>query len=76
MTSVDTYTPEMPPSLNYEVDQPSCNQETNVNHVYEGLYPTLPPSFTSLITNCCSRVKEGWFPVPVIDKNISRDPIG
>ncbi|GAY36262.1 hypothetical protein CUMW_020990 [Citrus unshiu] len=76
MTSVDTYTPEMPPSLNNEVDQPSCNQETNVNHVYEGLYPTLPPSFTSLITNCCSGVKEGWFPVPVIDKNISCDPIG
>lgn len=68
MTSVDTYTPEMPPSLNYEVDQPSCNQETNVNHVYEGLYPTLPPSFTSLITNCFSGVKEAAAQPPVSDE--------
>lgn len=78
IASVDTYTPEMPPSLKYEVEQPSYNQEINLNHNFnhnlEGIYPALPPSFTSLIANC-SEVREGRFPLPVIDRNISSDTI-
>ncbi|XP_031260426.1 protein POOR HOMOLOGOUS SYNAPSIS 1 [Pistacia vera] len=55
---VDTYTPEMPPNLSYEVEQPYCTQETMLNHNFEGISPAMPPSFQSLLANCCPEVKK------------------
>lgn len=43
----------LPPSSNHEVEQHSRSQETAVNHNCEGTFVDMPPSFTSLLTNCC-----------------------
>lgn len=72
---VDTYTPEMPPNLSNEVEQPHYTQEIKVNHNFEGISPAMPPSFQSLLANCCPEVKKGRFPIPPIDSNISYDLI-
>ncbi|XP_044494650.1 protein POOR HOMOLOGOUS SYNAPSIS 1 [Mangifera indica] len=55
---VDTYTPEMPPNLSNEVEQPHYTQEIKVNHNFEVISPAMPPSFQSLLANCCPEVKK------------------
>uniref|UniRef100_A0A2N9IQX1 Poor homologous synapsis 1 PH domain-containing protein n=1 Tax=Fagus sylvatica TaxID=28930 RepID=A0A2N9IQX1_FAGSY len=61
MTSPQTYTPQMSPSLKNEVEQHSSNQEkeTAFSHNLEGIEAALPPSFTSLLTNCYAEVYQG-----------------
>ncbi|KAK2636568.1 hypothetical protein Ddye_031360 [Dipteronia dyeriana] len=56
---LDTYIPDLPPSFNYEVEQVSSTQETKLNRNFEGVSPSLPPSFASLLANCYSEVKPG-----------------
>ena len=61
MTSPQTYTPQMSPGLKNEVEQHSSNQEkeTAFSHNLEGIEAALPPSFTSLLTNCYAEVYQG-----------------
>ncbi|KAK4597969.1 hypothetical protein RGQ29_015471 [Quercus rubra] len=61
MTSPETYTPQMSPSLKNEVEQHSSNQEkeTTFTDKFEGIQASLPPSFTALLTNCCAEVYQG-----------------
>ncbi|KAJ7953569.1 protein POOR HOMOLOGOUS SYNAPSIS 1 [Quillaja saponaria] len=56
VTPIDTYTPQMPPSLGTEVEHYSSSQEKKIipTHDFEGISQAFPPSFTSLITNYCS----------------------
>ncbi|XP_021901328.1 protein POOR HOMOLOGOUS SYNAPSIS 1 [Carica papaya] len=55
LSPVCAYIPQMPPSLNHRVDQSSCSQETRHNQSSKGISHSLPPSFTSLLTNCFSQ---------------------
>ncbi|XVF12418.1 hypothetical protein REPUB_Repub08aG0116600 [Reevesia pubescens] len=48
----------MDPSLSYEIEQQSFDQDTMPNHNSEGIFPALPPSFSSLLTNCCSTAEQ------------------
>lgn len=61
MNTVQAYTPQMSPSFNTEVEQHSSEQEkeTVVSHEFEEMVAALPPSFTSLLTNCYSEVTQG-----------------
>ncbi|XP_054825499.1 protein POOR HOMOLOGOUS SYNAPSIS 1-like isoform X1 [Prosopis cineraria] len=54
ITPFDTYIPKMPPSSNNEGNRYSGTQEkeTTAGHNFEGVYPALPPSFTSLLMDC------------------------
>ncbi|XP_022726724.1 protein POOR HOMOLOGOUS SYNAPSIS 1 [Durio zibethinus] len=54
MTPGDSYTPQMDPSLSYEIEHQSSDQDAMLNDNSEGIFPALPPSFTSLLSNCCS----------------------
>ena len=67
MTSPETYTPQMSPSLKNEVEQHSSNQEkeTTFTDKFEGIQASLPPSFTALLTNCCAEVYQGRYVAPV-----------
>ncbi|KAG6654984.1 hypothetical protein I3843_05G164400 [Carya illinoinensis] len=60
MPPEQTYTPQMSPSLNNEMEQHSSNLEkdTAFRHDFEETVAALPPSFTSLLTNCCSEVNQ------------------
>ena len=69
MTPGDSYTPEMAPSLSYEIEQQPFDQDAILNHNSECIFPALPPSFTSLLTNCCSTAEQGRF----LALNIHRD---
>lgn len=51
----DAYTPQMPPG--FEFEQPSCTQETRLIHGSQGTLPALPPSFTSMVTNCIAKAE-------------------
>ncbi|XP_059448432.1 protein POOR HOMOLOGOUS SYNAPSIS 1 isoform X2 [Corylus avellana] len=67
MDTVQAYTPQMSPSFNTEVEQHSSEQEkktdqekqTAVCHEIVEMVAALPPSFTSLLTNCYSEVTQG-----------------
>lgn len=61
MPPEQTYTPQMSPSLNNEIERRSFNHEkdTAFRHDFEETVAALPPSFTSLLTNCCSEVNQG-----------------
>ncbi|GMI75021.1 POOR HOMOLOGOUS SYNAPSIS 1 [Hibiscus trionum] len=48
-----SYAPQISPSLSYEFRQQSLDQDAMLNNNSEGIFPPLPPSFTSLLTNCC-----------------------
>ncbi|KAE8688331.1 Poor ous synapsis 1, putative isoform 4 [Hibiscus syriacus] len=48
-----SYAPQMSPSLNYEIRQQLFDQYAMINNNSEGILQPLPPSFTSLLTNCC-----------------------
>ncbi|KAL4638974.1 hypothetical protein ACB092_03G184600 [Castanea dentata] len=67
MTSLETYTSQMSPSLKNEVDQHSSTQEkeTTFTHKFEGIQASLPPSFTALLTDCCAEVYQGRYVAPV-----------
>ncbi|KAM4120597.1 hypothetical protein ACJW30_03G144400 [Castanea mollissima] len=67
MTSLETYTSQMSPSLKNEVDQHSSTQEkeTTFIHKFEGIQASLPPSFTALLTDCCAEVYQGRYVAPV-----------
>ncbi|KAK4263144.1 hypothetical protein QN277_028604 [Acacia crassicarpa] len=54
ITPLDTYIPKMAPSFNNEEKRYSGTQEkeTTVGYNSEGIYPALPPSFTSLLMDC------------------------
>ncbi|XWS22635.1 hypothetical protein CRYUN_Cryun29cG0053200 [Craigia yunnanensis] len=58
LTPGDSYTPEMAPSLSYEIEQQPFDQDAILNHNSECIFPALPPSFTSLLTNCCSTAEQ------------------
>ncbi|XWS63708.1 hypothetical protein CRYUN_Cryun06bG0124800 [Craigia yunnanensis] len=57
-TPGDSYTPQMAPSLSNESEHQSCDQDAMLNHNSEGIFPALPPSFTFLLTNCCSTAEQ------------------
>lgn len=61
MTSLETYTPQMSPSLKNEADQHSSTQEkeTTFTHKLEGIQALLLLSFTALLTDCCAEVCQG-----------------
>lgn len=67
MDTVQAYTPQMSPSFDTEVEQHSSEQEkktdqekeTAVSHEIVEMVAALPPSFTSLLTNCYSEVTQG-----------------
>ncbi|XP_039017853.1 protein POOR HOMOLOGOUS SYNAPSIS 1-like [Hibiscus syriacus] len=48
-----TCTPQMSPSLSYEIGKQSVDQDAKLNNNSDGILQPLPPSFTSLLTNCC-----------------------
>ncbi|KAG8498536.1 hypothetical protein CXB51_004977 [Gossypium anomalum] len=48
-----SYTPQMSPGLSYEIRQQSFDQDEMLTNNAEGIFPPLPPSFSSLLTNCC-----------------------
>ncbi|KAK8363396.1 hypothetical protein V6Z12_A03G159600 [Gossypium hirsutum] len=48
-----SYTPQMSPGLSYEIRQQSFDQDEILTNNAEGILPPLPPSFSSLLTNCC-----------------------
>ncbi|XP_039036814.1 protein POOR HOMOLOGOUS SYNAPSIS 1-like [Hibiscus syriacus] len=48
-----SYTPQMCPSLSYEIRQQSFDQDVMLNNNSDGIFPPFPPSFTSLLTNFC-----------------------
>ncbi|PPE01723.1 hypothetical protein GOBAR_DD01259 [Gossypium barbadense] len=48
-----SYTPQMSPGLSYEIRQQSFDQDEMLNNNAEDIFPPLPPSFSSLLTNCC-----------------------
>ncbi|KAK9276739.1 hypothetical protein L1049_006275 [Liquidambar formosana] len=58
MTPVHTFATQMPLSSDYEVEQCSHSQEITLDHNCEDILAALPPSFTSLLTNCCTEVKQ------------------
>ncbi|GLT36608.1 hypothetical protein SLA2020_109750 [Shorea laevis] len=58
VTPDDAYTPQMTASWDYEVEQHSHTQETSLSHNSQGIFPTLPPGFTSLVANCCSKAEQ------------------
>ncbi|EOY00580.1 PREDICTED: protein POOR HOMOLOGOUS SYNAPSIS 1 isoform X2 [Theobroma cacao] len=58
MTAGNSYTPQMDPSLSYEIEQQSFDQDAMLNHNCEGIFPALPPSFTSLLTDCRSAAEQ------------------
>ncbi|KAE8722627.1 Poor ous synapsis 1, putative isoform 2 [Hibiscus syriacus] len=62
-----SYAPQMSPSLSYEIRQQSFDQDAMLNNNLEGIFQPLPPSFTSLLTNCCA--EKGRF----LDLDIDRD---
>ncbi|XP_039062044.1 LOW QUALITY PROTEIN: protein POOR HOMOLOGOUS SYNAPSIS 1-like [Hibiscus syriacus] len=49
-----SYTPQMSPSLSYEIRHQSFDQDPILNNNSDGIFQPLPPSFTSLLTNCCA----------------------
>lgn len=60
MTPVETYIPQMPQSMNTKGEQPSGTQEneTPPGFNFEGILPSLPPSFTTLLMDC-SEINHG-----------------
>ena len=56
LAPVDTYTPQMPPSLNNEGEHYSRIEEKE--NISGHNLPALPPSFTSLLMDC-SEIKHG-----------------
>lgn len=67
MTSLETYTPQMSPSLKNEADQHSSTREkeTTFTHKLEGIQALLLLSFTALLTACCAEVCQGRYVAPV-----------
>lgn len=55
---LQAYTPEMPLRLKDTVETYSCSQENaHLDHL-NSIFAALPPSFTSMLSNC-SDVKQG-----------------
>lgn len=54
LASADTSTTEMPVNTDYRVEQYSLSEETAPNSNIESILSVLPPTFTSLMTNCSS----------------------
>jgi len=54
MTTVDNYIPQLPLFVDNEVGQPSGSEAkgTTPSHNFEGVFPALPPSFSSLLMDC------------------------
>jgi hypothetical protein len=59
MGPVQDYSPQLQLSWNKEAEQASLSTEKSLNHNNEGISPAMPPSFTSLLLDCCSEVKQG-----------------
>eukprot|EP00258_Populus_trichocarpa_P008736 XP_002314603.2 protein POOR HOMOLOGOUS SYNAPSIS 1 [Populus trichocarpa] len=59
MGPVQDYSPQLQLSWNKEAEQASLSTEKSLNHNNEGISPVMPPSFTSLLLDCCSEVKQG-----------------
>ncbi|XP_057948875.1 protein POOR HOMOLOGOUS SYNAPSIS 1 [Malania oleifera] len=58
MIPVDTSTSNVPTSMDYRVEQYSLSQETAPNPNPDGILAALPPSFTSLMSNCLSESEQ------------------
>ncbi|KAK9277831.1 hypothetical protein L1049_027388 [Liquidambar formosana] len=58
------YTASMQPSLNYQSMRYTCSEETTLAYDLDGTCATLPPSFTSLLADCCSEGEEEPLSVP------------
>lgn len=56
--SANTYPHEMSSSLNQDAAQEKNIQGTIHNHQVEGVLSSFPPSFTSLLMNCCPSVEQ------------------
>lgn len=54
---LQSYSPSLPSGSNHKVERNSHSQETAVNCNREGTFMDMPPSFTSLITNCFSETR-------------------
>ncbi|XVF43948.1 hypothetical protein PTKIN_Ptkin02bG0081600 [Pterospermum kingtungense] len=54
----DSYTPQMAPSMSYEIENQSFDQDALLKYNSEGIFRALPPSFTTLLTNCCSTAEQ------------------
>ncbi|KAF9673431.1 hypothetical protein SADUNF_Sadunf10G0023800 [Salix dunnii] len=59
MNPVEDYSPQLQLSWNNEVEQASFSTEKSLNHNNEGISPVMPPSFTSLLHDCYSEIKQG-----------------
>lgn len=59
MTSADTSAQQVAQSLNCEVSQNSISQETAFSQDVGGSVSAFPPSFTSLLMNCCPVPEQG-----------------
>uniref|UniRef100_A0A6N2N3D1 MHD domain-containing protein n=2 Tax=Salix viminalis TaxID=40686 RepID=A0A6N2N3D1_SALVM len=59
MNPVEDYSPQLQLSWNNEAEQTSFSTEKSPNHNNEGISPAMPPSFTSLLRDCYSEIKQG-----------------
>ncbi|CAK7332597.1 unnamed protein product [Dovyalis caffra] len=57
MSPVDTYSPQLQLSLNDEAEQASFTEEKALTQNHDGISPAMPPSFTSLLLDCCSEAQ-------------------
>lgn len=74
MSPVQTYTPELPlnSSNSNEAEQHPHNWENMPAREFEGNFAALPPSFSSLLTSCCTNVEQGkWISLIVNLKIVS-----
>ncbi|KAA8529616.1 hypothetical protein F0562_034284 [Nyssa sinensis] len=69
MASSDTCTHQMPSTLKDEVAKNSNLQETIFNSEAEPIFSVFPPSFTSLLTNCCPELKQVTAQTTVPEEN-------
>ncbi|OMO78308.1 hypothetical protein CCACVL1_14496 [Corchorus capsularis] len=58
MTPSDSYTPQIDPSLSYEIEQQSFDKDAMLSDNSKDNFPAMPPSFTSLLTDCYSTAKQ------------------
>ncbi|KAJ4843794.1 hypothetical protein Tsubulata_009981, partial [Turnera subulata] len=59
MAPFNTYSTQPPLKMNYAVDQESHTKKEAASQIFDNISPTLPPSFTSLLNDCCPDVSQG-----------------
>ncbi|CAN1137411.1 Protein POOR HOMOLOGOUS SYNAPSIS 1 [Linum perenne] len=58
MSPFNAYSPVLPPSTSNEVPQDPIPEETSLTHNTNISTLTMPPSFTSLLSNCCPAIQK------------------